>query len=396
MNPQLIYLFFSSDFFLFIRLLSQFKHHIISTLHTAFILMFVSVTFIACNQQKVMENKLGSDPIIQSVFSKKEISDLATIRLLVDNMVIAKTGETDTKQAYEKFIGYLAESKNAGDELTNKITLPHDSLIVIIAENPTLQEIWRIENYPPMKSFSINRDGKVIEFLKQLSIENSNYKAVLEGIEIAGDVSPTVISDFIKIPEHYNYDSEAEKLYATAILVILTNKSISIDDMYLQRAVEQIQSFNPDSALFWLDKAIAKHTSNPAVYANKAGIMIGKNKHTQALELINNCIGIAPENAEYWKIGGLLNDYLGNTNEATRCYKECIALYNSQLKSNSKQIIYTAKLNKALVLILNNQENEGRMLFEELLKEYPGDSTIEQLSKRKKEDFINDLSVKIK
>jgi beta-lactamase regulating signal transducer with metallopeptidase domain/tetratricopeptide (TPR) repeat protein len=368
------------------------KYRILGILPVALILILSIALFNGCNQQKVIEKKMASDPLIQAVFSKKEIKDLAEIRLMMDQMVLAQTGETDTKTAYEKFIASVGKVKTA-NEIPDKIPLSHDSLVQIIKANPTLQEIWNIYEKPQYTGIELNLKGKVMEFLKQLSKENANYNSVLEGIAVAGDISPSVISDFLLIPAHYNWESEAEKLYATIVLVILTNKTITRADMYLQRAVKLLQDFNADSALFWVNKAIAIDSTNLLALQNKAGIMIRKNKHEEALNLYSKCAEINPESAETWGMMGMLNDYLGKTEEAARCYSQTIALYNRQMESGDKQKIHNAKVNKAMVLLMNNQENESRLLFKELLNENPADSTAAGLSRISKQDFLNDFSV---
>ncbi|MCA1760877.1 MAG: hypothetical protein LC658_14010, partial [Bacteroidales bacterium] len=84
-------------------------------------------------------------------------------------------------------------------------------------------------------------------------------------------------------------------------------------------------------------------------------------------------------------------DYMGNADEASRCYSHAIMLYNRQLESGNKQKIQNAKVNKAMVLLLNNQKNDGLQLFKELMNENPADSTVAYLSRRSKQDYLNDL-----
>jgi len=348
------------------------------------------VIFNGCNQQKVIEKRMASDPVIQAVFSKNEIKELAEIRLMIDKMVLAQTGEANIKTAYEKFIASLGKVETA-DEISTKIPLSHDSLIQIVKANYTFKEIWKVNDKTKSTSISLNLKGKGMEFLKKLSKENTNYISVLEGIETAGDISPSVISDFLVIPARYNWESEAEKLYATTVLVILTNRSVSKADLYIQKAVKFIQDFKKDSALIWIDKAIAIDSTNHAALYTKAGILINTNNHREALDLLTKCTTIEPEIAETWGMMGMVNDYLGETEEAARCYDQTIELYNRRMESGDKEKIHIAKLNKAMMLRMNNQESESRQLFKELLNENPADSTVANLSRRSKQDYLNDL-----
>ncbi len=195
--------------------------------------LFMIITIIGCTtDQKVMQLKLMKNNAINKTFSNKEIKDLAKLRLIVDNMVQNYTGETDTKTAYENYIQYLAETTIIG-EIKNKIELPYDSLVQAINQNITFQEIWGIDTLNNNSyHLRLNTSGKVIKFIASLSEENSNYSNIMETIEIAGDVSPATIADFIKLPEHYNWNSEAEKLYASIILPILCNKPVRKNQNY--------------------------------------------------------------------------------------------------------------------------------------------------------------------
>ncbi|WP_167605429.1 M56 family metallopeptidase [Maribellus sediminis] len=206
------------------RLYKKAKYKILVLAPVALVLFLFIAGVNGLNQRKVLYRNLKKDPVISKVFSKDEIKDLVELRLMTDEMVINTTGESDTKIAYQKF-NELLSSKNTGEEVEGIITVPHDSLVTVVKSHPALLEIYDVSNSNYM-SFSINRQGKVMEFLQELSKQNGVYKNVLERIEIAGDISPSNISSFIKEPEKYNMESEAERLYASIIYGFLSNEII--------------------------------------------------------------------------------------------------------------------------------------------------------------------------
>ncbi len=205
------------------RLYKKAKYKILVLVPVALVLFLFIAGVNGLDQRKVLYRNLKKDPVISKVFSKDEIKDLVELRLMTDEMVVNITGEPDTKLAYQKFNESL--SSKSTKEVMEVITVPHDSLVVLVKSSPALLHIYDVSNASTM-NFSLNLEGKVIEFLRELSKRDSIYSDVLNGIEIAGDISPSSISSFIKEPEKYNMESEAERLYASIIYGFLSNKII--------------------------------------------------------------------------------------------------------------------------------------------------------------------------
>lgn len=204
------------------RLYKKAKYKILVLAPVALVLFLFIAGVNGLDKRKVLYRNLKKDEVISKVFSKDEIKDLVELRLMTDEMVVNTTGEPDTKIAYQKFNESLS-SKSTIKEVMEAITVPHDSLVVLVKSSPALLHIYDVSNASTM-NFSLNLEGKVMEFLRELSKRDSIYSDVLNGIEIAGDISPSNISSFIKEPEKYNMESEAEQLYSSIIYGILSNK----------------------------------------------------------------------------------------------------------------------------------------------------------------------------
>lgn len=280
-------------------------------------------------------------------------------------MIQKQTGESDIKLAYEKYLQYLAEDNY--ENMITKVIFPYDSIIQEITKNSTYQNIWRIVTLDNGQQFiRLNCwNGKFMDLLSNLSQVNKQYSGAIENIEIAGDFpSSFSIPNLVNFPEKYNLASEAEKLYVAITLITVSKPA---------------------------GKSVKISTENQSVLRNKAFELIRLKKYEEALEQYKLLQKINSNVAEDWKISGMIYEHLGNTNEAANCYKKCIELYNSQLNSTDKQKILIASINKAALLILNNQKDEGQLLFEQLKKEYPNNINVNQLSKRSKQDYFDDL-----
>ena len=204
------------------RLYKKAKYKILVLVPVALVLFLFIAGVNGLDKRKVLYRNLKKDPVISKVFSKDEIKDLVELRLMTDAMVVNTTREPDTKIAYPKF-NELLSGKETVSEVKEKITLSHDSLVTVVKSHPALLEIYDVSNSNNM-SFSINRHGKVMEFLQELSKQNAVYKEIRETIEIAGDVSPSTVASLVNVREKYNMESEAERLYASIIYGILTNR----------------------------------------------------------------------------------------------------------------------------------------------------------------------------
>ncbi|MCK3682984.1 M56 family metallopeptidase [Maribellus sp. YY47] len=363
------------------RLYKKAKYKILVLAPVALVLFLFIAGVNGLNQRKVLYRNLKKDPVISKVFSKDEIKDLVELRLMTDDMVVNTTGESDTKIAYQKF-NELLSSRNTGEEVKEKITLPHDSLVTLAKSNPALLQIYEVSNAPTM-NFSLNLEGKVMQFLQELSKESEFYKKVLEGIEIAGDISPSNISSFIKEPGKYNMESEAERLYASMIYGFLSNKIIGRNETtYDSKAVELNKSGaamilnDPEGALDLFNQALEIQPDLPTALMNSANIYIKLHEFEKAKQQLQKLTELRPEEPEYWRVLGLVYDLEGDTQNAMKMYEKSFHIYDKMLNSNDNDELYIAKINLASLYILMGNVEKGTKLYDVLKKEYPDRSKL--------------------
>ncbi len=378
------------------RLYKKAKYKILVLAPVALVLFLFIAGVNGLDQRKVLYRNLKKDPVISKVFSKDEIKDLVELRLMTDDMVVNVTGEPDTKIAYQKFNESL--SSKSTKEVMEAITVPHDSLVVLIKSSPALLHIYDVSNASTM-NFSLNLEGKVIEFLRELSKRDSIYSDVLNGIEIAGDISPSNISSFIKEPEKYNMESEAERLYASVIYGFLSNPIIKRNDKFHDNKAVELNSkgggiilSDPEGALDLFNQALEIEPNLPTALMNSVNIYIKLHEFEEAKQRLRKLTELRSEEPEYWRVLGLVYDLEGDTQNAMRMYEKSFQLYEDKLDANDSEKLYIVKLNLASLYMLMGNVEKGRELYDDLKRENPDRSDfIDALKNSTKEEMLSDL-----
>jgi len=358
------------------RLYKKAKYKILVLVPVALVLFLFIAGVNGLDQRKVLYRNLKKDPVISKVFSKDEIKDLVELRLMTDEMVVNTTGEPDTKLAYPEF-NELLSSKSTIKEVMEAITVPYDSLVVLIKSSPALLHIYDVSNASTM-NFSLNLEGKVIEFLRELSKRDSIYSDVLNGIEIAGDISPSNISSFIKEPEKYNMESEAERLYASVIYGFLSNPIIKRNDKFHDNKAVDLNNkgggiilSDPEGALGLFNKALEIEPDLLSALLNSANIYIKLHEFEKAKQRLRKLTEIRPEEPEYWRVLGLVYDLEGDKPNAMKMYEKSFQFYEDELDTNDSEKLYIVKLNLASLYILMDNVETGREFYDDLIEEYP-------------------------
>jgi tetratricopeptide (TPR) repeat protein len=176
--------------------------------------------------------------------------------------------------------------------------------------------------------------------------------------------------------------------YCQTAKIIYNPKAIELNN----KAVEFIKIKKLDSALIYLDKAIKIDTTYYLAYGNKCTVYCTLKDFKNALLVAEKEITVKPDLAEGWTFAGMLNDKLGDTINAVRCYKKSIELFDERISNPNKQKYLKAnKINRALSYILSGQQETGQNEIKKLMEIYPNDESLESFSKLSKQDFLNQL-----
>ncbi len=135
-------------------------------------------------------------------------------------------------------------------------------------------------------------------------------KGVLDDL-YQDDPSDEVVVKALMLVAGNSGDKDELKRYAEELLVIdntTQNQFLQIQ-MYLKAGLI-------DEAEFKLDSFTRENPENAATMLLEARLAVEKGQLTEALELINRSLEIAPENPVGWRIRGQLNGLLGNLNQA--------------------------------------------------------------------------------
>jgi len=158
------------------------------------------------------------------------------------------------------------------------------------------------------------------------------------------------------------------------------------------KAVEFIKTQNFDSALIYLNKATEIDTTYYVAYGNKCSVYCSLKDFRKALAETQKEITVKPDLAEAWTFAGMLNDKLGDTLNAIKCYKKSIEIFDDRISNPDKEKYLVAnKLNRAISLILMGQEETGQNELKKLKDANPNDKSLDDFLNLSKKEYLNQI-----
>ena len=159
-----------------------------------------------------------------------------------------------------------------------------------------------------------------------------------------------------------------------------------------EKAVDQMQRGNNDSALILFDKAIAIDETYYIPHSNKVSIYITRKEFDKALSEMEIVIKKKPDLAEGWTFTGILNEGLGDTLGAKKYYKKSVEIFDKRIfNPEKKDDIIANRLNRAVSLILLGKEKDGKEELKKLKTENPDNNVFDEFLKRNKKEYINEI-----
>ena len=181
------------------------------------IFLFLLIFTISCTSSK--QDNLLTDKMVKSIFDASEINDLQKIQQFFDHQIgLNKNSDEKTiHDKYEKFFNDVAETT-----VINNLSLPIDfdqqKEFYSQLSNTTFEDIWkfgsitRIDSTGGLKYIQLNRNGNYLSFLKKLGEQDKTIANYYKSLEIAGDISPSMVASLIKESDKYNIDDPKIRL----------------------------------------------------------------------------------------------------------------------------------------------------------------------------------------
>lgn len=195
------------------------------------LLIFITVvSFELCNGQE-----LENDPLIREYFGKEEVQKLEKIVGFFDQHV-KQTCATDQSLSacYNQYLENLTQvNVFANQTLTIGISIETQSKFLESLDNKYLNNIWwygpeekhlEKDSIHRKKELQYNSEGSYVGFLKALAQEDDKFAPYIDTYGLAGSISPSMVSYFLKNYKMFNISSERDRLIL-AIHYLTVNSS---------------------------------------------------------------------------------------------------------------------------------------------------------------------------
>ncbi len=197
-----------------------------------FLLLSVIVVFQYCTP---VANELKPDETAVEIFTSAELNGLIEMIKFVDNIVLATEKGADINQSYHalfyRFESLIAEGKMIPGLVADSAKFKFLETI----GDEALAAVWKIEEaknrgnvvdsivagLPPLKSLTLNPQGKYMTYLNETGKTDSLYANLFINIEAAGDIPPTVVAWYPAQTKETNFTAFNARLWAAVYLLRL-------------------------------------------------------------------------------------------------------------------------------------------------------------------------------
>lgn len=165
-------------------------------------------------------------------------------------------------------------------------------------------------------------------------------------------------------------------------------EAIKLNDL----ALELMNKSKNDSALILLEKATNIDKNYYLAFGNKVVIYCERKELNKALVEIEKQIKAKPDLAESWSFAGMLYEVNGDSIKAKEYYHKSIKLFDKRLvDTTNKEKLTTNRLNRAVALILLNEDSRGKDELIKLKEENPTNPMFDFVLKMNKQDHLNQI-----
>ncbi|WP_159523903.1 hypothetical protein [Sunxiuqinia indica] len=182
-------------------------------------LLLISTMIIALSCTTQSQNNLSNDQTIKEWFNTTEINDLVKIQSFFDRSI--GLTESDKQENLEKeYTDFFLQ--NSGIEKVSdfklSINFSDQKKLYNQLDQKTFDDIWKISwstkwnSNDTLKHIQLNRQGKYVQFLKTFGEQGTVINSYYNSLEIAGDISPTMVADLVKNYKNYNINDPKIRL----------------------------------------------------------------------------------------------------------------------------------------------------------------------------------------
>ena len=180
-------------------------------------LISMMIFALGCTSQR--QNDLLNDQTIKASFNTTEMNDLAKIQRFFDESI--GFTEREKQENLEKvYTDFFLQNSDIEKESDFKLSINFNDQKELYdqLDKKTFDNIWEISRWSEwnsndtLKRIQLNREGKYLQFLKTFGEQDSVINNYYNSLEIAGDISPTMIADLVKNYKNYNVNDPKIRL----------------------------------------------------------------------------------------------------------------------------------------------------------------------------------------
>ncbi len=192
-------------------------------------LISMMIFALSCTSQK--QNDLSNDQTIKESFNTTEINDLTKIQSFFDKSI--GLTESDKQENLEKvYTDFFLQNSDIEKISDFKLSINFNDQKELYnqLDKKTFDDIWEISwskeinSIDTLKQIQLNRQGGYVKFLKTFGEQDSVINNYYNSLEIAGDISPTMVADLIKNYKNYNVNDPKIRLIIAIHYLTLNDK----------------------------------------------------------------------------------------------------------------------------------------------------------------------------
>lgn len=171
------------------------------------------------------QNSLESD-LFQKYFSPAERAGLQRIISFTDSMVLGGRTAVPVNTAYHRYLDSIAllPDKAFPQEIVDPFLRSLDPglfdkiYVWSVPERVVTRDtvLIRPENHLVLEA---NRNGAYFSLIRELGDTSAYFHDVYENVQVAGDISPNILAEFVHHNERFDFDNIYHRLWAAVMLL---------------------------------------------------------------------------------------------------------------------------------------------------------------------------------
>ena len=178
-------------------------------------------------------NELKPDETAKRIFNQTELKGIDEMIQFVDYKVLENTNLTDINKSYHTYFDELKTYISYGKIFPALLKDTTKFKFLETIDEEAFSSIWKMDDYVKMvrykdttltdlhgfKTLELNYPGKYLTYLKEIGKSDSLYSNIFKSIEIAGDISPSIVGWYPTQHKKNDFTSFKDRLWAAVFLL---------------------------------------------------------------------------------------------------------------------------------------------------------------------------------